>query len=432
MPFNIWVYLVTIVVTLSLSIWIIKHYKLTKYQVLIFVLLVVFWSAINIIRAYRKSYAINAIEVGGLGLSMTAGATVAAAYGLMSIFSRFPVFLISDFFRSRKLMIGIASLSVGLTSLWVLISPNYESLLTSSLALGLGASILSLFNVIFSETFSPKQAMMSVSMLSVAPLLAEFMMSPFQYIATQHAVRDYPYMYKIALILSALSIIFLLFVKDNKQPQRTMTFSTFKELITSKQVWVFGLIGISISFIRFGLSGSNVITYAQNEFINMHPFAIAYIDFIYSVAQLGAGVLAGLYFAKRIGTKKTLLLGVMCSILFNVVIIFVTNPVIIFMSYTFSGFGYGLTYNSLIGLALEPYDREKREMSMAIFQTFFAIGIYYGDKIYGLVVSVVPETFTTLQMYQAVFGMILLVTVVTAVLIQWGLKDEHEITHKLS
>ena len=45
--------------------------------------------------------------------------------------------------------------------------------------------MLSLFNVIFSETFTPKQAMMSVSMLSVAPLLAEFMMSPFQYVATR-------------------------------------------------------------------------------------------------------------------------------------------------------------------------------------------------------------------------------------------------------
>ena len=148
-----------------------------------------------------------------------------------------------------------------------------------------------------------------------------------------------------------------------------MTLPTFRKLITSRQVWVFGL--ISISFIRFGLSGSNIVTYAQNDFINMSPFAIAYIDFIYSLAQLGAGVLAGLYFAKRIGTKNTLLIGLLFSVGFNFIILFVTDPTILFISYSLSGFGYGLTYNSLIGIALEPYEPKEREMSMAIFQTFF-------------------------------------------------------------
>lgn len=430
MPLNLWVYSITIIATIAISIWMIKHYQLNRYQVLIFVLLILFWSSINIIRAYRKSYAINLVESGGLSLGVIQGASIAAAYGLMSMIARFPVFLISDLFKSRKVMFSIALIGVASSSLWVIISPSYDSLFASSLALGLGASMLSLFNVVFAETFNPKQAMMSVSMLSIAPLLAEFLMSPFQYVATQNAIKDYPMMFKIALVLSVLGLIFLIFVKDNKQPERTMTMKTFKKLITSKQVIVFGLIGISISFIRFGLSGSNIITYAQNDFIGMHPFLIAYIDFIYSIAQLAAGMLAGLFFAKRIGTKNTLLLGVLCSIIFNIVLLFSQDSTLLFITYSISGFGYGLTYNSLIGLALEPYAPEEREMSMAIFQTFFAVGIYYGDKIYGLIMNIIPDSFTTFEMYQSVFFIILIITLGTFMVVWLSLKQEKKVNYQ--
>ena len=230
---------------------------------------------------------------------------------------------------------------------------------------------------------------------------------------------------KESLVLTAVALVFLIFFKDNKEPVRTMTLPTFRKLITSRQVWVFGLIGISISFIRFGLSGSNIVTYAQNDFINMSPFAIAYIDFIYSLAQLGAGVLAGLYFAKRIGTKNTLLIGLLFSVGFNFIILFVTDPTILFISYSLSGFGYGLTYNSLIGIALEPYEPKEREMSMAIFQTFFRNrDILWGQSL--LILNLIPASYSTQQMYQSVFLVILVMTLVTLFSVVFLLKEKGE------
>ena len=408
-------YLVTSILTILLSVVLIKHYKLSKYQVMIFVLLIVFWSSVNLIRAYRKSYALNPLEMGGLNLGLYAASNIAAAYGLVSIFMRFLVFLGSDWFKSRKLMIFIGLLLIGLTSYWTYVNPGYETLLMSSYALGIGASMLSLFNVLFAETFSPKQAMMSVSILSVAPLLAEFIMSPVQYHFTKNAVADYGTMWLISALLAAVSIILLLFVTDNKKSRGTMKFSIFKEILSYKGTWFFGFLGILVSFIRFALSGSNMITYAQNDFIGMTPFAIAYIDFIYSIAQLIAGVLAGLYFAKKFTTKWTLVVGLGLSLLFNIILLFTYNPTLIFWSYTFSGFGYGLTYNSLIGLTLENVAVDRREMNMAVFQTFFAIGIFFGDKVYAFFVSILPVSVTVQQYYFQVFFWMALITAVLIV-----------------
>ena len=180
----------TILISLVVTIYLARKYKLSQYQILIYILLVLFWSAINLIRAYRKAYAGGTLDAGGLAMDGIMAANIAAAYGLISIFVRLPIFALSDFFKSRKFFIALALVFIIVSSVMVYFNPNYDTLMFSSLALGLGASMLSLFNVLFSETFSAKQAIMSVSILSVAPLLAEFLVAPIQYIFTATKPND--------------------------------------------------------------------------------------------------------------------------------------------------------------------------------------------------------------------------------------------------
>lgn len=415
------IYLLTVIITIGLVMFLIKRYNLTRYQVMIFILLVLFWSSVIIIRAYRKSYAYNPTELGGLALGSAAAAVIASGYGFISIFARFSIFYLSDVFHSRKLLIGIGLAIIGLTSYWVFVDPNYTSLLMSSLALGIGASMLSLFNVFFAQTFDPKQAMMSVSILSVAPLLAEFIMSAFQANYTIVSQENYSMLWLLSLVLAVVSIVFLVFVKDNKPPNRVMTSSSLKKVLSNRNIYFFGIIAILVSVIKFATSGSNLITYFQSDIIQMSSGKVAYSDFVFSVSQMIAGVLAGLTISKRIGLKSTLSLGIILGIVFNIILIFSTNTWLLFFSSILSGFGYGLTYNSLIGLTLESVDVDLREMNMAIFQTFFAIGIFYGDYIYKIILNFIGEV-SEFQMYQSIFWVILILSVLLLMLTYFGLK----------
>lgn len=394
----------TIILTCGLSIYLIKRYKLSRYQVFVFILLVLFWSAINIIRAYRKNYATGTLADGGLGLDGGAAATMAAAYGLISIFVRLPVFALSDFFKSRKFFIALALVFVLGSSILVIINPAYESLYWSSLALGAGASLLSLFNIMFAETFSASQAIFSVSILSVAPLLAEFLMSPVQYIATATKPINYGMMWMISAFLSAGALVFLVFVKDNKQPKRNFTIVNVKKALTNPHFLMLSLMGIVVSFVRFASSGSNMNNFAKTELIAMSPLLIAYVELVYSLAQLVAGVLVGIVLKKKIGVKNTLLLGLILSGLFTFLASFVTDASTLFWLNAVNGFGYGLTYNVLLGMAMQPFAVGLREVTMGIYQTFFAVGIYYGDKIYALMTSFVAKDLSAGARYQTVFG----------------------------
>lgn len=408
---------VTIILTLALSIFLIKKYKLTRYQVFVFVLLVLFWSAINIIRAYRKNYATGSIADGGLGLDLSAAATMAAAYGLISIFVRLPVFALSDFFKSRKFFIALALAFVLGSSILVIVDPSYESLYWSSLALGAGASLLSLFNVMFAETFSPKQAIFSVSVLSVAPLLAEFLMSPLQYVATSTKPIDYAWMWGVSAVLSAFALIFLMFVKDNKKPTRNFSLAKVKKALTNPHFILLSLLGIVVSFVRFASSGSNMNNFAKTELIAMSPLLIAYVEMVYSIAQLVAGVLVGIVLKKKIGVKWTLILGLSLSGIFTILASFITDPTTLFWLNALNGFGYGLTYNVLLGMAMQPFDLDMREVTMGIYQTFFAVGIYYGDKIYALMSGFVSKELSAGARYQTVFGWLSWVSVLAVIFV---------------
>lgn len=406
--------IVVALISVALTIFLAKKYKLTKYQILVFILLMLFWFSIIVARDYRKTFAAASLDVGGLGLGESMAATVAAAYGLISIFARLPFFVLSDFFRSRKFFIALSLVFTAVSSLLVVFNPSYINLLISSLAFGLGASLLAMFNVIFAETFSPSQAMVSVSILSISPLLGEFLVAPFQYYATIDTPRNYSFMWIMSAIMAIVCLIFLFFVKDNKTKTRNFTLAKFKSAITNYKFITICVVAIFISFIKFSTSGSNMTNFAN--ILNMDPLLVAYLGVIFSVTQLFSGVLMGTVLTKKIGVKSTLILGIILSFIFSLVGSFVTNPVILFVSYAINGIGYGLTYNVLIGIAMQSFAKDMREVTMGIFQTFFAVGIYLGDKIYKVVIGLLKNNFTGIQLYQQTFLLTAIVCIITIII----------------
>ncbi len=403
-------------VALIIFIVLVKKYKLTKYQILIFAMFTIFWMSIVIIRSYRKVYMISPLDVGGLGLGELAAVSVVSVYGLISIFVRLPIFVISDYFKSRKFFIMLSIICISITSLIAYFNPSYTTMLLSSLAIGIGASFISLFNIMFAETFSKESAIKSVSILSIAPLFGEFLSAPIQYLCTNEVIKNYGSLWLISGILALVALVACFFFKDNKEKIRNYSFKKFLEIIKNKRFLIICILGIVVSFVKFGTSGANYLTLVKQPAIGMSALGLAYLDVIFSFAQLIAGVLAGIYLKNKIGVKKTLVLGLVLSLGFSLLVGITNNPIILFLAYSLNGFGYGLTYNILIGLAMQPFTKGYREISMSIFQTFFAIGIYYGDKIYKFIFNLFKDI-SLLDVYHNVFDVISLINLITILLI---------------
>ena len=411
-----------IVFILILVYYLSKKFELKKEQIIIFWILVLFWTAISIIRAYRKLYVITPIEQGGLSLTPVLAAQIAAGYGLMSLIVRLPMFLASDIFKRRKVFIQIALFLLILTSFLVAFNANYLTLYLSSLSLGISATMLALFNVIFSETFSKDKAAVSVSILSIAPLLAEFMAAPIQYILTMDTYKQFNYMWLVSGIIALITFVLTFMMKDYRPVDSDFSFNKVKVVLKHKSFIYICLLAVLLSFIKFSTSGANMIAYGKTD-LNMTPLMLAYIDAVFAVPQLIAGVLVGVYLTRKWGIQKTLLFLLGCLLTFYIIALYVNNPYIIYFSYTLNGLGYGGAYNILIALAMQYFDREYRNISMGIYQAFFALGIYYGDYVYVWIAKHIQKGLFGFSQSKAIFLIVIGITLMSMIMVKLKVKD---------
>ena len=414
--------LIMIVFILILVYYLSKKFELKKEQIIIFWILVLFWTAISIIRAYRKLYVITPIEQGGLSLTPVLAAQIAAGYGLMSLIVRLPMFLASDIFKRRKVFIQIALFLLILTSFLVSFNANYLTLYLSSLSLGISATMLALFNVIFSETFSKDKAAVSVSILSIAPLLAEFMAAPIQYILTMDTYKQFNYMWLVSGVIALITFVLTFMMKDYRPVDSDFSFNKVKVVLKHKSFIYICLLAVLLSFIKFSTSGANMIAYGKTD-LNMTPLMLAYIDAVFAVPQLIAGVLVGVYLTRKWGIQKTLLFLLGCLLTFYIIALYVNNPYIIYFSYTLNGLGYGGAYNILIALAMQYFDREYRNISMGIYQAFFALGIYYGDYVYVWIAKHIKNGLFGFSQSKAIFLIVIGITLISMIMVKLKVKD---------
>ena len=414
--------LIMIVFILILVYYLSKKFELKKEQIIIFWILVLFWTAISIIRAYRKLYAITPMEHGGLSLTPVLAAQIAAGYGLMSLIVRLPMFLASDIFKRRKVFIQIALFLLILTSFLVAFNANYLTLYLSSLSLGISATMLALFNVIFSETFSKDKAAVSVSILSIAPLLAEFMAAPIQYLLTMDTYKQFNHMWLVSGIIALITFVLTFMMKDYRPVDSDFSFNKVKVVLKHKSFIYICLLAVLLSFIKFSTSGANMIAYGKTD-LNMTPLMLAYIDAVFAVPQLIAGVLVGVYLTRKWGIQKTLLFLLGCLLTFYIIALYINNPYIIYFSYTLNGLGYGGAYNILIALAMQYFDREYRNVSMGIYQAFFALGIYYGDYVYVWIAKHIKHGLFGFSQSKAIFLIVIGITLISMIMVKLKVKD---------
>lgn len=399
-----------------------KKYSLNKEQILIFWILVLFWSSISIIRAYRKLYAITPIENGGLSLTAEVAAHIAAGYGLMSLIVRLPMFFLSDFLKKRKIFIQLSLILLILSSFFVYYQSSYFSLYISSLSLGLGATMIAMFNVIFSETFDKSKATISVAILSSAPLLAEFIAAPIQYIFTYNSYKNYNLMWFVSGLLAFATFLLTFKMKDYISFEDKFSIKKVKKVLNHKSFIYVCFLALLVSFIKFSTSGANMITYGKID-LKMTPLMLAYMDTVFAIPQLIAGIFAGTFFVKKIGIKNTLLLSFLFAITFFSIVLGAENKHLIYFSYAFNGFFYGAVYNILISLAMQYFDKEYRSISMGIYQGFFALGIYYGDYIYVFISRHIQDGILIFNKGKSIFFITLLLTLFSMLLVKIKIKN---------
>lgn len=389
-----------------------KNYKL------LFIFYTFFWLPLMLVRSYRGTLH-HDLELNPALLFIPL-----SIYGFVGIFLR-PFFdWFGAYFKSRKAIIFFALWIQLLTFIPVAIAPSFTTNIIQAIGVGVGASCIGSFSLWFNEQHTKTKPFLTISILSLPPLLADFLASPVQVLIRTTAPygRIHPtvkihadpqwtaYLWVIASILVLINFIIGYFVKENPEFVGLQK-NQHKFIIHNQWQWIMliGIIvvGASIDFTKFATAGAIAVTTIQKIAGSFNTrFFDGYITSIFSFFQLIGGILMGLvgirYFSKLI----IYLFGTIFFISYQIVVIVITANVhntfnsglYYLIAQSLNGFGYGVLYNLLIAHVLSLGFKTKKFSPLGLYQSLAALSIAGGTFFSSAINSFLKQDFANTQL----------------------------------
>ncbi len=344
----------------------------------LFITYSIFWIAPMLLRAYAGTMQ-NLIDINYTWI-------VLASYGLVGIFIRVFADVINFSFKSRKVFLYFACIMQIATFIPIIVVPNTTTSLIQSIGVGIGASCIGSFQLLFKEQYNYEKSYLTVSLLSIPPLIANFLTAPIQSIfmittneTTTSNVDVLKYMWLVGLVFTMIALIMIVFMKeDRKKFDSIKNKQLFNYRNDSLPFIILLIVGLLITFIKFSTSGSVATLHLQTvaKLINQDSASYeGYLSVIFSIFQLISGVLVGTILVKKLNDISIFGIGCLTWIIYLILYLTVKNPIGYFIVHSLSGFAYGLLYNFVLGQILSKRFSTNVISPMGIYQSVLAIGI---------------------------------------------------------
>ncbi|MDR0674896.1 MAG: MFS transporter, partial [Mycoplasmataceae bacterium] len=386
----VYINIIVIVLAVVTAILVIRFIKIEqKGYKLLFICYTLFWIPLMLLRQYTgvMEKAIDS-KVTLLWLPM-------AAYGFIGIFTR----IFADWFtyhmKSRKAIIYLALLIGLITYIPIIIYPSTATNVIQSLGVGIGASMIGTYQLMFNEQYGKSKQFLTVSLLSIPPLLADFISSAIQSTFSsigsdnfKNNVDILKYLWLVGLAIVVITFVVAYFVKENKN--LLYKDEIYKKQLKTSSEWIYFIyicfLGSLIAFIKWANSGAiaqlniEVLAGYAKDPNNPINFQLAgnyegYLSLLFSFGQLFGGLITGLVLINRIGKMWSFTLGCGIWIIYEVAGIYVLNPYGYLAIHVLNGFSYGVIYNLILGLILQKSFNNKKTSPMAIYQSVMSVGI---------------------------------------------------------
>lgn len=382
----------------------------SKNDVLLFILFIVYWMAPLMCREYtgQMHIAMNnrgKEAYGDNGAFLWLPLTV---YGLAGLIYRPLTDILSYKLKSRKNLIYISLVIQFGTMLPMFFVQTLATNIIQSIGTGIGASIIGLFNLMFSEEHHNKKIFRNVSIMALPPLIAELSTGCIEAIAcsflkeqselilnAQWYLDTIKYLWIVSAGFVVIAIILTILIKENKQ----LIFSDLKlkEPVKNKHDWtvviLIGVIAILLGYVRWIAAGPTSLTQfvylgeigsvnAKSPVIVTTKYMEGYLSIVYALGQLfGIGIASAALSTKNQKPKLVLVI-IGCALYFayftliSVEDVKIMNAYVYFASHIIAGLAYGLIFPVIIGIMLNKnFNRVNIITPVGIFNTGLAVGI---------------------------------------------------------
>lgn len=310
--------------------------------------------------------------------------TVLAMFGLWQAIVRFPLGRLVDTVGRAKLFIlcGTALAGLGALALWW--AAGYGGLIAARSVLGVSMSTWVLQIVVYSAFFPPGQSVRAGAILTLVSSLAKLLGTSLT--GFLNSLGGYELSFYVAGSSVALAVLMLLPLSDPAPVPATRSPGAVLSLLGKKTVMIPSALAIVNQFINFSVTFGFLPILAgrlgANDVLKSLLVATNIVALIF-------GNLLVTTFAKKTNPVHLLVVS------FGLFTAGVAGTALVpglgwlFPLQGLLGLAHGIGYPTTIGITIRDVERSRRATAMGLHQTIYAVGMFAGPGLSGLLAEVV-------------------------------------------
>ncbi len=309
---------------------------------------------------------------------------VLAQYGLWQAVIRFPLGIAADWIGRRKPFILAGFALAGLGALWMGLTGSINGLLVGRALTGFAASVWVLLVVAVNGQFPPEDAVRITALLSGVNSVARMLATSVT--GALNNWGGYPLAFFLAAGTAALAMLAMVVIREPARPPKAPSLGSLGKLITRRDVLVPSLLCAVSQFAIWAAPFTFAPILAKN--LGASGNILSLMTSI-NIAMVMIGSFATSAVAKRVGARWIVVFTFAVIALSMGILTLARSLPLIFVAQICFGLASGIGYSVLMGLSIRDVDETQRATAMGLFQAVYAIGMFAGPWLSGILADAI-------------------------------------------
>jgi predicted MFS family arabinose efflux permease len=348
---------------------------------LFFTISVLFFICIHSIDAFLAPMLISE------GMQPEVVGMIMGASGLATLLVRFPIGILSDVVKSRKIFIQVSLLLPLVTWPIAYFEPTAVTLYLAKAADGFTAATWVLYNILFIRYFDRKDAPAAVALLALAGPLGVFLGNCIG--GTLIHFFDKSIGYFVSSVAALLALILTFRIKEfhdaASAPTLRACVTSAKRQLGDSSVWFIGLLATIVILVPFATRDTLTPIYAQQ--LGAKAGILTLLSNLHLIFYALAIALCSSVFYKRLGLANTAVIGIMLQLVSTLGVPFTSNMYLIYLLQSVGGFSFGMAFAVFMSLSVVNTVEDEQSTRMGLFQTIYSCGMFAGPVLMGVMLQ---------------------------------------------
>jgi len=321
-----------------------------------------------------------------LGISFTMIGLIGGSYGFSQMVLRIPLGILSDRLGKRKLFIILGFIVCVISTAGMFVTQNPYIILTLRLFAGVAASAWVVMTILFTGYFEKGKQASRMSYLLAANFGGLMIARLIGGVIAERFGHEYTFLAGGAAGL--LAIILSLFITEKAtQPEELPSLRNLVGVIKDNNLIAMSILGIFTQMVLH--STTNTFTSEAGTQAGATLQQLGVIAAAASIPAILTSVVCGKIFIRRnLNVRYFLVAGFLLQAIGSIVITFGTLTIpTVYISTIIIAFGCGLCFSTLISFCTRNIDEGRRSAAMGFFQAIYALGMFAGPVIMGILVD---------------------------------------------